>query len=349
MPDLLPARRCRRMSGEALLLTLGTILAISLAVAGVAVAQVDWPALKGTLDTDTLKQREQELEATREEQKQAAEAQKQLKAEIDQLGADRRKLNQDLIDTAARIRDSEGRLSAAEARLKLLEGRESVQRRSLDSQQAVMAEVLAALQRMGRRPPPAVVVRAEDALQSVRSAIMLGAVLPDMREKAQRLAGELAELVRLRNGIAAEKTQLSRDLPVLANERQRMSLLIEERQKRQAEAEKALEGERQRAAALARQVDNLKDLIAKLEQGREAASRAAREAERAPDDHKSDNTTNLAALKDPGRMQPAMAFARREAFYRGRLTALRFAIMGPLKAPVARKRAFQLPPAPAPR
>jgi len=143
----------------------------------------------------------------------------------------------------------------------------------------------------------------------VRSAIMLGAVLPDMREKAQRLAGELAELVRLRNGIAAEKTQLSRDLPVLANERQRMSLLIEERQKRQAEAEKALEGERQRAAALARQVDNLKDLIAKLEQGREAASRAAREAERAPDDHKSDTTTNLAALKDPGRMQPAMAFA----------------------------------------
>jgi septal ring factor EnvC (AmiA/AmiB activator) len=309
MPDLLPARRCRRVSGEALLLTLGTILAISLAVAGVAVAQVDWPALKGTLDTDALKQREQELEATREEQKQAAEAQKQLKAEIDQLGADRRKLNQDLIDTAARIRDSEGRLSAAEARLKQLEGRESVQRRSLDSQQAVMAEVLAALQRMGRRPPPAVVVRAEDALQSVRSAIMLGAVLPDMREKAQRLAGELAELVRLRNGIAAEKTQLSRDLPVLANERQRMSLLIEERQKRQAEAEKALEGERQRAAVLARQVDNLKDLIAKLEQGREAASRAAREAERAPDDHKSDNTTNLAALKDPGRMQPALAFA----------------------------------------
>ena len=308
MPRLLPVSRCPIL-GEAPMLALGTLLALSLAAAVPAFAQIDWPTLKGTLDTDTLKQREQELEATREQQKQATEAQKKLKAEIEQLGADRRKLNQDLIDTAARIRESEARLSAAETRLKQLEEQEGAQRRSLASQQAVLAEVLAALQRIGRRPPPAVVVRAEDALQSVRSAIMLGAILPDMRDKAQKLAGELSELVRIRNGIVTEKTQLSRDLPALANEKQRMSLLIDERQKKQAEVEKTLEGERQRAAALGRQVDNLKDLIAKLEQGREAASRAARGAERPADDHKSDTTTNLAALKDPGRMQPAVAFA----------------------------------------
>ena len=309
MPGLLPVSRNRTILGEAPMLALGTFLALSLAAAVPAFAQIDWPTLKGTLDTDTLKQREQELEATREQQKQAAEAQQKLKAEIEQLGADRRKLNQDLIDTAARIRESEGRLSAAEARLKQLEQQEAAQRRSLASQQAVLAEVLAALQRIGRRPPPAVVVRAEDALQSVRSAIMLGAVLPDMRDKAQRLASELSELVRIRNSIVTEKTQLSLELPALATEKQRMTLLIDERQKKQTEVEKTLDAERQRAATLARQVDNLKDLIAKLEQGREAASRAARGAERPADDHKFDSTTNLAALKDPGRMQPAVAFA----------------------------------------
>ena len=309
MPGLLPVSRNRPILGEAPMLALGAILALSLAAAVPAFGQIDWPTLKGTLDTDTLKQREQELEATREQQKQAAEAQQKLKAEIELLGADRRKLNQDLIDTAARIRESEGRLSAAETRLKQLEQQEAAQRRSLASQQAVLAEVLAALQRIGRRPPPAVVVRAEDALQSVRSAIMLGAVLPDMRDKAQRLASELSELVRIRNSIVTEKTQLSLELPALATEKQRMTLLIDERQKKQTEIEKTLDAERQRAAALARQIDNLKDLIAKLEQGREAASRAARGAERPVDDHKFDSTTNLAAPKDPGRMQPAVAFA----------------------------------------
>ena len=59
-----------------------------------------------------------------------------------------------------------------------------------------------------------------------------------------------------------------------------MTALVDERQKQQAEREKALDAERARAAELARQVDNLKDLIAKLEQGLDPATRAAREAAR---------------------------------------------------------------------
>ena len=42
----------------------------------------------------------------------------------------------------------------------------------------VLAEVLGALQRMGLNPPPAMLVKPEDALSSVRSAILLGAVVP---------------------------------------------------------------------------------------------------------------------------------------------------------------------------
>ena len=52
----------------------------------------------------------------------------------------------------------------------------------------------------GRRPPSW--CRPEDALQAVRSAMMLGAVLPEMRMQAEALAADLAELVRLRKQIA---------------------------------------------------------------------------------------------------------------------------------------------------
>ena len=58
---------------------------------------------------------------------------------------------------------------------------------------------------------------------------------------------------------------------------------------------------------LARQVDNLKDLIGKVEQGLDSASRAARSAERAAETK--DNRIDLAALNDPGRLTPAIAFA----------------------------------------
>jgi septal ring factor EnvC (AmiA/AmiB activator) len=89
-----------------------------------------------------------------------------------------------------------------------------------------------------------------------------------------------------------------------------MAGLVEERQKRQAEVQHAMEEERQRVLALARQADNLKDLIAKLEQGVEAAKRAARLAARPPDESKSsDPRSGAAAHKDPSRLEPVIAFA----------------------------------------
>src|SRR4051794_39769746 len=56
---------------------------------------------------DDIKQREQELEAAREQQKKAAELQAQLKADIAAIGQDRSKLNAQLIDIAAQVRGVE--------------------------------------------------------------------------------------------------------------------------------------------------------------------------------------------------------------------------------------------------
>ena len=252
---------------------------------------------------ETLKQREQELESIRAEQSKAAETETRLKAEIAAIAEDRRKLNGQLIETAARVRDVEGRIAATEARLLPLDAGERAIRLSLDGRRGVIAEVLAVLQRIGRSPPPALIVRPEDALSAVRSAMLLGAVLPEMRHEVEALAAQLTELVSIRKEIAEERARLARDWSALSEAHQRMNLLVQERQRQQAETEKVLDAERQRALALARQVDNLKDLITKLEQGLDSATRSARRAE------ESESRSNLAALKDPGRLAPAIAFA----------------------------------------
>jgi len=258
---------------------------------------------------DALRQRDQELEAIRAEQKKAAETQAKLKQEIAAIGEDRRKLNQALIDGAGRLRDTEDRIADTETRLKPLDDSERALRRSLESRRAVIAEILAALQRIGRHPPPALMVRPEDALKSVRTAIMLGAVLPDMRVQAEAIASDLADLLRIRKDIADEKNRLVRDVAAQTEDRQRIALLIGERQKKQTETERALESEQQKSLVLARQVDNLKDLIGKVEQGLDSASRAARQAERAAEEKNKENRVDLAALSDPSRLTPAIAFA----------------------------------------
>jgi septal ring factor EnvC (AmiA/AmiB activator) len=252
---------------------------------------------------DVLRDRDQQLESLRGDQKKSAETEASLKREIEQIGADRRKLNQDLIDTAARIRDVEDRISTTQARLKPLDDNEKSIRKSLDGRRAVIADVLAALQRMGRRPPPALLVSPEDALQSVRTAILLGAVIPEMRHEAEALASDLAQLVQVRKDIDAEQSRLKSEMASIDTDRERMTALVDERQKQQTERETALAAERSKATDLARQTDNLKDLIAKLEQGLDSSTRAAREAAR------SDTRPALSAQRDPGRLAPAAAFA----------------------------------------
>jgi septal ring factor EnvC (AmiA/AmiB activator) len=263
------------------------------------------PEMRGSVDADSLKSRDRELEAVRAEQRRAAETARKLEQEIDAIGEDRRKLNQALIDAAGRVRTVEDQIAAVETRLKPLDEKEAALRASLESRRNVIAEVLAALQRMGRRQPPAVIVRPEDALESVRMAMMLGAILPEMRQAAEAVTADLTALVNVRQEIARERETLVAALDTQAEERQRIAKLIGERQRHQGEIQKTLDAERQNAAQLARQADNLKELIAGLERGLDPETRAARAATRSAEDSK----VNLAALKDPGRLTPAIAFA----------------------------------------
>jgi len=272
-----------------------------------ATASPGAPSAKAPNTPDTLKQRDQELNSALALQRDSVENQIKLRGEIEALGQDRRKFNQQLIDTTARVREVEADIGATQDRLGELDGQERLLQNSLDQRQTVIVEILAALQRVGQQPPPALMVRPEDALSAVRTAIALGAVLPDMRAQADALSGDLSDMLNLRKQIAGQRDQLAGDLDLLSREQLRMTLLIDERQKKQALAEQALADERQHATDLARQVDNIKDLIAKVEAGLDAATRASREANRGTT---SDATQpGLAALSDPGRLAPAVAFA----------------------------------------
>jgi septal ring factor EnvC (AmiA/AmiB activator) len=259
---------------------------------------------------DTLERRERELKTIQSEHQKSEAAASKIRREIETAGEDRRKLNRQLLEVAARVRDIETQIGAAEARVKPLDAQEAALRKSLDDRREVTARVLAAMQRIGRNPPPALLVRPEDALQSVRSALLLGAVLPDMRRDVEALVADLSELARVRRSIAAERAGLARNLTRLAEDQMRIAVLMEQRRKQQTELESTLAAERQRASELAKEVDNLQDLIAKLEKNLDPKTRAARIAGRSGDAPASgNNRRDLVALKDPGRLAPAVAFA----------------------------------------
>jgi septal ring factor EnvC (AmiA/AmiB activator) len=201
------------------------------------------------------------------------------------------------------LRGLEAEIARTQARLAPLDAKETRIRKSLEGRRAVIAEVLAALQRVGHHQPPALIARPEDALAAVRTAMLLGAVLPEMQQRVRALANDLNELFDVRKKIAAERDRLKGEVASLGKERKRLAALIAERQLQQSERESALGAERARARALAEKADNLEELIAKLEQDLSPAEKSARESAPAKPG------TALAALHDPGRMAPAVAFA----------------------------------------
>ena len=294
------------------------LLSASFAVVSLtpAVAQLAAPTQQATAASpDIIKQREQELEAAREQQRKAAEVQQKLKADIAAIGQDRSKLNQQLIDIAALVRGVETRIGETEARLRPLDVREQQIKASLDSRRSEIVEVLAALQRAGRRTPPALLVRPEDALESLRTAMLLGSVVPELRGRAEKLAADLGELVSVRKAIATQRDAQARDRDRLKDDQVRLAALVDERQRQQSAFEKDMEAEGARAIALSKQVDSLQGLIAKLEQDLKSAAKAAATANLQGAPATINGKPNLGALKDPARLTPAIAFASAKGLF----------------------------------
>jgi murein hydrolase activator len=281
-----------------------------------AAAQSAAPTQQATAGSpDAIRQREEELEAAREQQRKAAELQQKLKADIAAIGQDRSKLNQQLIDIATQVRTVETRIGETEASLRPLDAREQQVRATLDSRRTEIVEVLAALQRAGRRTPPALLVRPEDALQSLRTAMLLGSVVPELRARADKLATDLGELVNVRKKIATQRDVLARDRDRLKDDSVRMAALVEERQRKQSAIEKDVEAEGARAINLSRQVESLQGLITKMEQELKSAAKAAATASLQGAPAAPGGKPNLGALKDPARLTPAIAFASAKALF----------------------------------
>ncbi|MDR3495408.1 MAG: peptidoglycan DD-metalloendopeptidase family protein [Ancalomicrobiaceae bacterium] len=263
---------------------------------------------------------EQSLETVVRGLKLGEDRQADIRREIASLDKDRARINEQMIAATTRAQTLETSLAAAEARIEAIDADADKVKKSLADRRAVLADVLAALQRIGRNPPPAVMVRPEDALASIRSAILIGSLLPELRGEAEKVAADLQRLVDLKNRSSAEREQFRQDATDLKVETARLEGLMEERRKAKTDQQKMLDDEKRKADELAAKADSMKDLISKLDaeiktqpnsDGIEAkppsaAERIARTDPRT--DVKPDQKNVTPPVLDPGRLQPAMPF-----------------------------------------
>ena len=178
--------------------------------AGLLGLAISCPAFAQSLPADTAAdgaeqaRHQTELQAVQDTLKQSEAQRQKIESEMAATRAEREKLNSALIESNAQVQAAEDKIHTIEVRLETMQGSEEAIRMSLESRRGVIGEVLAALQRMGRSPPPAILVRPQDMLGAVRTAMMLGAVLPELKSETEALAGDLNELIQLKASISTE-------------------------------------------------------------------------------------------------------------------------------------------------
>ncbi|MBY5532699.1 murein hydrolase activator EnvC [Rhizobium leguminosarum] len=244
-----------------------------------------------------------------------------LQESIADLEKSTESVRQALIDSAARRKALEKQILESEKKLADLGVKEDGIRRSLHDRRGLLAEVLAALQRMGRNPPPALLVTPDDALGSVRSAILLGAVVPGIRKETDTLAADLASLAALQTASAAEKTSLTATMTNGIEEERRMDLLLAENDKLSRSNAAELGAERKRSEEMAGKATSLEGLVASMESEIASVRDAAAAARQAEENRKlltDEQRAQAKALADSGvpdknRIAPAYPFGELKA------------------------------------
>ena len=226
-----------------------------------------------------------------------------------------------MIETADRIRATELRISSVEERLATLTASEAKARASLETRRAVVTDVLAALQRVGSTPSPLLLADPDSVLDTVRSSILLGSVIPDLKSETDALLADLSAIERIKLTAATERDGLAKDVPSLVRDRQDIALLVEARQKDIAGAESKANEQAMQAASLAAKSQTLKDLLGRVEGEIDSVSKATRDANSAStrneedakaalDPAAKDARSRFAALafRDPSRLAPKVSF-----------------------------------------
>ncbi|MEO6394396.1 MAG: peptidoglycan DD-metalloendopeptidase family protein [Devosia sp.] len=239
-----------------------------------------------------------------------------LKAEIEAMRGDRDKQNAALIAAGERVKLAEADVAAVEQKIGDLIVSELDTRGRLDGADGSISNVLAALQRISRNPPPALIVDPSDALGSARSAILISAILPQLRARADQVLADLHKLDTIKRAAEDEEGRLKANFDILEEEQLRIATLIAAQKQNEAVANASIAAEGQLGADLAAKAASLKQLVDSLSRRAQAVQSAAEATERANQGAtpRLDSETVRLALANTERTEPAVPFVSAKGF-----------------------------------
>jgi septal ring factor EnvC (AmiA/AmiB activator) len=191
----------------------------------------------------------------------------QARQKSDMLKAQAVELQRRLIATAARVVDLETEKVQLDADIVRLTAENAKLSASFARDRVSVIKLLAILERLQHDMPPALVLKPDDALGAARSAMLVGASLPNVYGQAAALARRIATLKKTRELLTQRRADGVRNAAKLAVARDQLDQLLA---MKQTEADAAatrygdLEGRLEKAANAAADLKTLLEKVARL-------------------------------------------------------------------------------------
>ena len=223
---------------------------------------------------------EQQLDTIEQQLERSKAAEARIAAEIADAIKEQDGVSGKLVAISQAMQKQEAAIAESEAELNKLSTDRAGLLVDLGEKQDVLSELLAALQRLEQNPPPALVVEPDDILAALRGAMLLGTIVPELRDDADKLVAELDRLKQLEARITERRQTVAAEISRLDAARQDLFVLVSRKRELVNRNNSDLETERQRIAALGDKAKSLKQLLAKLaEEKHRAEAEANQQAE----------------------------------------------------------------------
>ena len=180
-----------------------------------------------------------------------------------------------LVSVATSVRENEALLESLNKQIAELSAEQSGLNDALEDDRLSMARLIAALEKLRRLPPQAMIAKPDAPIEVARSAMLMQDILPTLNRKAQALSEKLEELARVEEELKAKQDKTLITANRLKIEQQDLQDLLKEREKLFAQLDKDLVAKTAKAQKISAQAKSLGDLVARLEDERTRAQKTS--------------------------------------------------------------------------
>lgn len=227
-----------------------------------------YPAYSAAADPPPPPSEKNRLEALEKNLEQEKENQKTLQKKQSSLEKKLNKTKSNLVKLGKSIQSGEEKLYIIEKDIEKLENTQSDLSDKLKADQAAIADLILALQRLRRMPPEALILKPDAPLKTAQSALIMKNIVVAINQKAEMLRNNLNTLHTTVSDLETKHNQAISTISRLEKQEAELKTSLKKRETLYASVNKDLENQNEQIKKIVQNAKTLKDLIKKLEQTR---------------------------------------------------------------------------------